>query len=269
MTELNGDVVITGAASGLGRRMALGVARRGGALSLWDVDRAGLEAVVAEVAGLGGRAQPVVCDVSDRSAVYAAAQGLDEPTDVLINNAGVVSGKSLLEIPDERIQKSLEVNTLSLFWTIKAFLPGMIERNRGHIVTIASAGGLIGVPRLTDYCASKFAAVGLDESLRVELKKRAPGVRTTVVCPYYIDTGMFAGAKTRFSFLLPILKEEKVSEKILRAVERNRAQLHMPPLVYTIPLLRLLPVSWFDAIARLMGISASMDEFVGRNPDSP
>ena len=270
MTELrDAHVVITGAARGLGRRMALGVAQRGGALSLWDVNGAGLDAVVEEVESLGGRAQPVVCDVSDRRAVYAAAAGIADPVDVLINNAGVVNGKSLLEIPDEQIERSLQINTHSLFWMTKAFLPAMIERNRGHIVTIASAAGLIGVPRLTDYCASKFAAVGLDESLRVELRKRAPGVRTTVVCPYYIDSGMFAGVKTRFSFLLPILKEEWVVEKILKAVERNRPRLHMPRFVYSIPLMRLMPVPWLDVIARFLGISAAMDEFVGRKHDLP
>jgi len=271
MTQLRGaHVLITGAASGLGRRMALEIAKRGGgALSLWDVNRTGLDVVVEEIERLGGRARPVVCDISDRSAVFTAAMEVTDPVDILINNAGVVSGKSLLEIPDEQIQRNLEINVHSLFWMIKAFLPKMIERNRGHIVTIASAAGLIGVPRLTDYCASKSAAVGLDESLRVELTTRAPGVRTTVVCPYYIDTGMFEGVKTRFSFLLPILKEEKAVEKMLRAIERDRPQLHMPLLVHSIPLLRLLPVSWFDAIARFMGISASMDDFVGRKPNAP
>ena len=270
MTELrDAHVVITGAASGLGRRMALGVAQRGGTLSLWDVNGAGLDAVVAEVESLGGRAQPVVCDVSDRKAVYAAAAGITDPVDVLINNAGVVNGKSLLEIPDEQIERGLQINTHSLFWMIKAFLPAMIERNRGHIVTIASAAGLIGVPRLTDYCASTFAAAGLDESLRVALRKRAPGVRTTVVCPYYIDTGMFEGVKTRFSFLLPILEEAKVADKILKAVERDRPRLQMPALVHSIPLLRLLPVPLFDVIARLMGITASTDDFVGRNHNPP
>ena len=267
MTELReAHVLITGAASGLGRCMALGVARRGGMLSLWDINAERLDAVLAEARGLGASTESFVCDVSDRNAVYAAAARATAPVDILINNAGVVSGKSLLELPDERIQKNLEVNTLSLFWMTKAFLPSMIERNRGHIVTIASAGGLIGVPRLTDYCASKFAAVGFDESLRVELKTRAPGIRTTVVCPYYIDTGMFAGVKTRFSYLLPILKEDVVSERILRAIERDRARLEMPLMVHSIPLLRLLPISWFDAIARFMGISASMDDFVGRKP---
>jgi all-trans-retinol dehydrogenase (NAD+) len=271
MTQFRGaHVLITGAASGLGRRMALGIAKRGAStLSVWDVNREGLGAVAQEVERLGARALPVVCDVSDRAAVYVAAETVVEPVDILINNAGVVSGQSLLEIPDEQIQKNLEINVHSLFWMIKAFLPSMIERNRGHIVTMASAAGLIGVPRLTDYCASKFAAVGLDESLRVELRRRAPAVRTSVVCPYYIDTGMFEGVKTRFSFLLPIMKEEKAVDEVLRAVERDRAQLHMPLLVHSIPLLRLLPVSWFDAIARFMGISASMDEFVGRKADSP
>ena len=270
MTELrDAHVVITGAASGLGRRMALGVAKRGGALSLWDVNGPGLDAVIAEVESLGARAQPVVCDVSDRRAVYLAAAGIVDPVDVLINNAGVVNGQSLLEIPDEQIERSLQINTHSLFWMIKAFLPAMIERNRGHIVTIASAAGLIGVPRLTDYCASKFAAVGLDESLRAELRKRAPGVRTTVVCPYYIDTGMFEGVKTRFSFLLPILKEEKVADKILKAVERDRPRLQMPALVHSIPLLRLLPVPLFDVIAKIMGITASTDDFVGRDHNLP
>ena len=270
MTELrDAHVVITGAASGLGRRMALGVAQRGGTLSLWDVNTTGLDAVVTEVTSLGGRARPVVCDVSDRRAVYAAAAGTTDPVDVLINNAGVVNGQSLLEIPDERIETSLQINTHSLFWMTKAFLPAMIERDRGHIVTIASAAGLIGVPRLTDYCASKFAAVGLDESLRVELKQRGSAVRTTVVCPYYIDTGMFEGVKTRFSFLLPILQEAKVADRILKAVERDRERLQMPALVHTIPLLRLLPVRWFDAVARALGISASTDDLVGRNYDPP
>ena len=75
----------------------------------------------------------------------------------------------------------------------------MIERNHGHIVNIASSAGLAGVTGLADYCASKFAAVGFDESLRCELHAQGKaGVHTTVVCPYFINTGMFAGAKTRY-----------------------------------------------------------------------
>ena len=266
MTAIEGSrVLVTGAASGLGRRLALGSARRKATLVLWDINREGLEKVAGEVEALGSRADCDVVDVSKREQVYEAARRLQEPLDILINNAGVVSGKSLLEIPDEKIERGFAVNTLALFWTVKAFLPGMIERRRGHLVTIASAAGLIGVPKLSDYGASKWAAVGFDESLRMELRKLAPAIRTTVVCTYYIRTGLFEGAKSRFPRLLPILDEERVSERILRAIERNQQKLVMPAMVRTIPWVRLLPVSWFDFIVELMGINDSMDDFVGRS----
>jgi all-trans-retinol dehydrogenase (NAD+) len=266
MTDLSkSTVLVTGAASGLGRRLALGCARRGAPVVLWDLNREALSAVVKEVQALGVAAESDVVDVSDREGVYDAARRVSGPVDVLVNNAGVVSGKSFLEISDEKIEASFRVNALALFWTTKAFLPGMIERGRGHLVTIASAAGLIGVARLSDYCATKWAAVGLDESLRVELAKTAPAIRTTVVCPFYIATGMFEGVKSRFPFLLPILDEETAAARVLRAVERNERKLAMPFLVKTLPLLRLLPVSWFDAIAHVMGINVAMDEFVGRH----
>jgi all-trans-retinol dehydrogenase (NAD+) len=266
MTALEAtQVLVTGAASGLGRRLALGAARKKAKLVLWDLNQEGLEKVVAEVEALGARAHYEVADVSKREDVYEAARRVPGPVDVLINNAGVVSGKSLLEIPDEKIERTFAVNTLALFWTVKAFLPGMIQRRRGHLVTIASAAGLIGVPKLTDYGASKWAAVGFDESLRMELRRLAPAIRTTVVCPYYIRTGLFEGAKSRLPWLLPILEEETVSERILRAIERDKRKVVMPAMVRTIHWVRLLPVSWFDFIAESMGINASMDDFVGRS----
>jgi all-trans-retinol dehydrogenase (NAD+) len=265
VSDLEGArVLVTGAASGLGRCIALGSARRRSELVLWDVNREGLENVAGEVEAQGTRAHIDVVDVSKREDVYEAAGRVPGPLDVLINNAGVVSGKSLLEIPDEKIERTFAVNTLALFWTVKAFLPAMIERRRGHIVTIASAAGLIGVPKLTDYGASKWAAVGFDESLRMELRKLAPAIRTTVVCPYYLRTGLFEGAKSRFPALLPILGEETAAERILRAIERDKKTLVMPAMVHTIPWVRLLPVSWFDAVAEFMGINASMDDFTGR-----
>jgi all-trans-retinol dehydrogenase (NAD+) len=265
MTAFEGNrVLITGAASGIGRRLALGSARRKAALVLWDVDGAGLERVALEIASEGGRAETAVVDVSRRGEVYPAARVLRDPVDILINNAGVVSGKRFLELPDENIERTFAVNTLALFWMAKAFLPGMIERGRGHLVTIASASGLIGVPKLSDYGASKWAAVGFDESLRMELRKLAPQIRTTVVCPYYIKTGLFEGAKSRFPRLLPILDEEEAAGRILRAIERNKKKQVMPGMVGTLPWLRLLPISWFDAVAEHMGINASMDEFKGR-----
>lgn len=101
-------------------------------------------------------------------------------------------GKDLLDLQDEEILSTMNVNAISHFWTIKAFLPEMIEHNRGHIVTIASLAGTVGVNKLTDYCASKYAAVGLDAALRLELATNGYSkIKTTVVCPWFIDTGMF------------------------------------------------------------------------------
>jgi all-trans-retinol dehydrogenase (NAD+) len=269
MSEIEGEnILITGGASGIGRLVALEMARLGGNILIWDIHRRNLNKVLEEIGTAAGRpAHGYVCDVTKRAEVYETAERVKVdhgPVDILINNAGTVSGKTLLEIPDREIEATMAVNCLALFWTTKAFLPAMMERNHGHLVTIASAAGVIGVAKLTDYSASKWAAVGFDESLRVELKRAAPGVKTTLVCPYFTDTGMFEGVKTRFSFLLPILKEDYVAEHIVKAVRRNRRRLMMPRLVYTVPVLRALPTFLFDAVATLFGINVSMDDFTGR-----
>jgi all-trans-retinol dehydrogenase (NAD+) len=184
--------------------------------------------------------------------------------DVLVNNAGVVSGRLLLENPDERIQATFAVNTLALYWTTKAILPDMIERNRGHVVTIASAAGLVGVVRQTDYAASKHAAVGFDESLRYELRRLGTGVHTTIVCPFYIDTGMFSGVKSRYPRLLPVLKESDVADRVILAIRRRERRVLLPSIVRLLPALRLLPVSLFDRVIDALGVNVSMDEFTGR-----
>ena len=260
-------LLVTGAASGLGRLMALEAAAKGARLSLVDWDAEGLVRVKAEVEARGGTAAAHPCDLSDRAAIaeaFAAAEAILGGVDVLINNAGIVSGKPLLEISDEAIERTFQVNALALFWTTRAVLPGMIARGRGHVVTVASAGGLVGTTRLVDYCASKFAAVGFDDALRAELRRLGAPVKTTVVCPYYIDTGMFAGVKTRVPWLLPILTPDKVVRRLLRAIERDRARLLLPWAVHLVNPLRILPVPWFDALMRLLGVSASMDDFRGR-----
>jgi all-trans-retinol dehydrogenase (NAD+) len=269
MSEIAGShALVTGGASGIGRLMALRLAALGARVSAWDLQRDKLDAVVAALRTAGREpAHGFVCDVSRPEAVYAAAgetMAAGGPVDILINNAGVVSGRSLLELPDDKIQATFAVNTLSLFWTAKAFLPRMIERGHGHVVTIASASGLIGVAKLTDYAASKWAAVGFDESLRAELHKSARGVKTTVVCPYYIDTGMFRGVKSRFPLLLPILSESAVAERVISAIRRDKRRVVMPGLVYLIPAMRVLPVAAFDWLATFLGVNASMDEFKGR-----
>lgn len=268
MTEIKGRrALITGAASGIGRLLAAELGKAGASLVLWDVDAQGLGGTQDELQRAGREVRAYVCDLTRREDIEAVAgRTLAEcgPVDILVNNAGVVSGKSLLEVTPAEIERTFQVNTLALFWTAKAFLPGMLERDRGHIVTIASAAGLAGTSKLTDYCSSKFAAVGFDESLRVELKRQGSRVVTTVVCPFYTDTGMFEGVRTRFPWLLPILDPDYVVRRTVRAIEKDRRRLIMPRFVYTGWPSRLLPVGWFDALMAFFGISHSMDDFTGR-----
>jgi len=262
-------ILITGFGSGLGRRMALAMAREGAVIIGWDISETAIDNVLAELKLASGREHfGFVCDVSKSTAVYETAEQVKAQAglpDILINNAGVVSGKRFLDCSDEEIKRTMGVNTMSLFWTAKAFLPDMISRNEGHVVTVASAAGQVGVAKLADYCASKFAAVGFDESIRAELKQIAPNVKTTVICPFYITTGMFEGTKSRFPWILPILSESYAAERMVEAIRRRRPRLLMPALVYTIPLLRLMPVFVFDWVANILGINVSMKDFKGRD----
>lgn len=268
--------VVTGGASGLGRLVSLDLAKRGVRVIAWDLNREALDEVAAEAranasSGRGspsGEIHPMAVDVSDRKAVYAAAdkilaeRGL---VDILINNAGIVSGKKLLDIPDEKIEKTFQINTLAHFWTVKAFLPAMMKADSGHIVTIASAAGMVGVCGLADYSASKFAAFGFNESLRMELGKLKSSVRTTIVCPFYIKTGLFEGVKTRFPLLLPIMEPEYIAGRIVKALLKGSKTIVTPPIVKTIPILRIFPVCVLDFVAGILGVNASMDDFRGRN----
>ena len=262
------SVLITGAASGIGRLMAIRAGAEGARLVLWDVNPQGLAATAAELEKQGRKVATYVCNLTDRRAIAdAASRTLQEtgPVDILINNAGVVSGKTLLEASENDIQRTFDVNVLALFWTTRAFLPAMLERGSGHIVTIASAAGIVGTSRLIDYCASKHAAVGFDEALRLELKREGSKVLTTVVCPFYISTGMFEGVKTRFPLLLPILKPERVADRIIAAIRKNRRRVILPRFVYTTWIARLLPIPAFDAMMDFFGVNKSMDEFTGRH----
>jgi len=270
MNEIAGkNVVITGGARGMGRQMALKVTRLGGRVVVYDVVEEALEAVVDEITAAGGEAHGYVCDVSDRREVYRIADEVKArvgPVDIVVNNAGIISGRRLLEIPDERIEAVFGVNVLALYWVTKSFLPEMIERNSGHIVTMASAAGLLGVDRQTDYSASKHAAIGFAESLRAELKKTGhTGIKTTLVEPFYVDTGMVKGVKSRFPRLLPILDQEEVAARVVRAVMQNHQEVRIPSMLRLVPVLRVLPVSLFDRLADFLGVHESMDSFVGRS----
>jgi len=260
-------ILITGGATGMGRLLALGSAKRGAKnVVVWDVDKAGLASVKKELSALGTTAHSAVVDVTDHSAVAKAAEKVHKDTggvDVLVNNAGVVSGKEFGDLSPDDVTRTFAVNTFALYWAARAFLPSMLENDRGRIVTIASAAGFAGVAKQTDYAASKHAAVGFTESLRAELRQRNSGVTTLTVAPYYVNTGMFDGVKSGTP-LLPIQEPEPTAERILNAIESTRREVLIPGMVWSVRLFRLLPAGWFDVIADLFGINKSMATFRGR-----
>lgn len=268
-TPIAGAVVlITGGASGIGKEMAIGAANRGAKhVIIWDIDNASAEAVAGEIRSFGGGASAYRVDLTDPDDVTAVGERTltdHGRVDILINNAGIVSGKTFLDLTEDDIRRTFDLNVLSLYRAVRVVLPGMIERRRGSITTIASAAGLIGVSKQTDYSASKFAATGFMESLRAELRHEGTPLHTLIVQPYYVDTGMFDGVKTRFPRLLPILHVEDVAAKILDSIESGRQSLVMPPFAAAIKLLKALPVPILDRLTDFFGINSTMDEFRGR-----
>jgi len=137
----------------------------------------------------------------------------------------------------------------------------MLARNHGHIVTVASAAGTSGVAGLVDYCASKYGAVGIAESLRQELRHlHKNGVHSLCVCPYYINTGMFAGVQ---SPRVPILEPDYVVNQIVLAMKHNKAILCLPKLVYAGRWVNVTFPTWAsDVVADFLCINKSMDHFV-------
>uniref|UniRef100_A0A673AKI0 Short-chain dehydrogenase/reductase 3 n=1 Tax=Sphaeramia orbicularis TaxID=375764 RepID=A0A673AKI0_9TELE len=194
-------VLITGAGGGLGRLFAQEFTKQGAEVVLWDINSSSNEQTAKLVREMGGKASTYTVDVTNKEDVYRNAdlvrKDLGRDVTILVNNAGVVAGERMLDCPDEMVERTMKVNCHALFWTVKAFLPQMKAQDHGHIVTIASVLGLFSTA--CDYCASKFAAVGFHESLAHELlAEQVEGVKTTLVCPYIVDTGMFEGCKIRY-----------------------------------------------------------------------
>lgn len=268
-TPVRGAVVlVTGAASGIGALVAVQAAHRGArAVVLWDRDLPAAQDVATRVQAAGATYLAQRVDLRDAQEVEAAGRVVLERlgrVDVLVNSAGVVTGRRFEDLSEEDVARTFDVNVLALYRVVRCFLPGMRTRDRGCVVTIASAAGLVGVARQTDYSASKFAAVGFMESLRSELRRSGSHVRTLVVAPYYVSTGMFAGVRTRVPLLLPVLEPERVASQVLDSVERGDARRILPWFANAVLLVKALPVPVADAITDLFGISTTMDTFTGR-----
>src|SRR5690554_523024 len=264
----NKTILITGAASGIGFLMGQKALLRGAKhLVLWDVNEKAVHDAANQLSSLGFSTSTNVVDVSNSDSVSEAAnQVISERggVDVIINNAGIVVGKPFAEHSYKEIEQTMAVNSVGIMYVTRAFLPTMIQNNKGHIVNISSAASLTPNPGMTVYAASKWAATGWSDSLRLELAAISPELRVLTVMPSYINTGMFDGVSA--PTLMPLLDPNIISDKILDAIEHNKIHLREPFMVKVTPFIRgVLPAKLYDIIAgKLFKVYDSMSTFKGR-----
>jgi NAD(P)-dependent dehydrogenase (short-subunit alcohol dehydrogenase family) len=255
--------VITGGSGGLGRCLAARLADRG--ITTVVV----LDIILPEPADRVPGVHYRRCDVSSFSQVQSAASEIRTrfgAVTILINNAGVVHGRNLLDMNEQEIQLVLRVNLYASFITIKVFLPDMLALGRGYVVTVASVLGYLAPKRLSAYGASKAGLIAMHESLTAEIRASyiADGsgrrVRTLLVCPGQMETTMFKGVQTPSPLLAPVLAPEDVAHKIVEMLSEGReGTLFMPCYAHFVPLLRVFPARFRDFARHLSGMDRAMD----------
>ena len=263
----NANVLITGGASGIGKIMGRMALERGAKrFIIWDINLTGIEQTRKELSSYG-KVKGYVVNVADNDIVTAAYRKTVEdcgPIDILINCAGIVtSNKTFNQQTPEEIVRTMNINAIAPMFVARAILPDMLKRNSGHICNITSAGGMLSNPKMSVYAASKWAATGWSDSVRIELEEMKSNVHVTTVAPYYINTGMFDGVKSR---IIPILKPEYVCKRVIRAIEKNTRFRGIPFGFHFIRFCQaILPTTIFDFIfGKVVGIYHAMDEFTGR-----
>ncbi|WP_063037280.1 SDR family oxidoreductase [Nocardia pseudovaccinii] len=269
-TVADKKVLVTGAAMGLGKLFAERAVREGAAaVVLWDINESALKETAVELSGRGVAIHHYVVDVSAQDAIGEAAAAVRADVgdiDILINNAGIVRGNSYFWETADRadIEKTMAINSLAPMHITLEFLPAMVRgTGTARVMTIASSAGLVSNPRMSVYAASKWAALGWSDSVRIELEQAGHDhVRITTVCPTYINTGMFDGAK---GFLFtPILEQDDVVDTSWREMKAGTPLVILP---WTSRLNKaisgLLPIKLRDLFLNSVGVYHSMDEFTG------
>ena len=263
-------VLITGAAMGLGKLFAqTAVKEKAAAVVLWDINESALKDTAAELEADGGKVHTYVVDVSSSAAVTNAANLVRKEVGdvhILVNNAGIVRGNGYFwENAVRDVEQTMLINSIAPMLVAREFLPAMVGSGEEcRVINLASSAGLNAVPRLAVYAGSKWAAVGWSDSVRLELEQAGhKHVRVTTVCPTYINTGMFDGAKG--IFLTPMLKQEEVVEGAWSEMLKGGPFVIIP---WTSRLNKVLsgvlPVRARDMWLRRVGVYNSMAEFTGR-----
>lgn len=222
-------VLITGAGGGIGSVLARSFVARGDYPVLIDINQQSLDEISRLIKNNGGKCSSYIVDVTDINQVQALKQKVISEVgevDVLINNAGMGVMGDFVESSLDDWHRVMDVNLWGYVYMMHTFLPSMLCRGKGHIINIASAGGLCAIPTGSSYSASKFAVVGLSEALFNEVKNK--GVKVTVVCPSFISTPGLKNTYNRsysdkcMNLMLKVsLDPDKAVKKILKRVTKG------------------------------------------------
>jgi len=272
MNLKNKLVLITGGAKGIGLATAQRILNEGGKVILWDFNEDDLNKTVHNFKEQGFDVFSQICNVSNKEQVYSNANIIKEKfgsLDILINNAGTVYTGYMLDRSDEELENLINVNFTSMIYTIRAFMPGMLDKNSGHIINISSASSMTGAPKLAVYAATKWAVAGLTESLRLEVQKMGKsGVKFSSVHPNFLKKGLFEGTKLNFlgQLLAPGVKSHDAVAKVIvnRAIKLGFHSPKVPWIMNQVVLLRaLLPSSLLIKVSSLYGLYDMMDDYKG------
>lgn len=242
--------VVTGAASGLGKEVAkLLASRKAQTLVLVDINEELLKASAAEIKSAHPKVEvhTYKVNLAKSSEIYDFARKVLSTVgdiDCVINNAGIVSGKYLLESNDELDELTMRVNTLSHIWMTKAFLPAMEKRGKGHFVNVSSMASFVGGAGMVVYAASKYGARGFAEALNAEFRQRRSPVKVSCVCPSHFNTDLFKGFHVTGNLMM---SPEYVAQQTVDAYEYERELTVLPK--YLIPSMPVM--SLFQTIGML------------------
>lgn len=267
MTTINNRyVLITGSGHGLGFETAKQFARQGAYVIVTDIEIERVGKAVRELHALGLEAAGYPMDVTDPDSIRSVRDQIltqHGAIDVLVNNAGIVTGGAFLDVPLDKHHLTYEVNARGPVNVTHVFLPDLLNQPEAHIVNIASASSMIPLPGGATYASSKWAVLGFTDSLRAELNETGnKHVCVTAICPSYIKTGMFEGVKP--PLLAPWIEPTWLAKKIVKSVKRNREQVIAPLLVNLIPLAKATwPRPIFRLLLKAMGVYGSMTDWTG------